>query len=345
MILKTIDILLFFNFLAEIHGSEVPKITEKGTPGSCSSLNEFLNVRNNSDFIDLEHFPLSNYRIKYMEKGKNLGGKYWKTRGWVYCKRVPAKNALPEDRSAYTKGYKNLPKSKRRGRFMCINGEWSARWRNEDGKWGIMTCPDYRVEHQWVDSYGPNSICKVMNEDENSELGVMHFLEEDNNLLEFSKDAQRMWNIENGIVNVTFLNDESSRYGDKPSFYMSPLKGPGGSRWIGFRTLWYKHLNKEKPFQFKISFNFKWVNNQPIRPPGKYLNTGVKIYGQNYYDIFDMQGCLENWCEYEKSVFVDWCVVASENCDFGYSLLIFDSFREKVEMVVNDFKIEFCSNW
>ena len=130
-------------------------IPEKGTSGSCSSLTEFLNSRNNSDFTNVENYPLSNYKIKYKEKGKNLGGKHWKTRGWVSCQRVPVRHALREDRAAYIYGYKKLTKSDRRGRFMCINGQWSARWRNPNGKWGIMTCPNYKIKKEWANMYLP----------------------------------------------------------------------------------------------------------------------------------------------------------------------------------------------
>ena len=128
--------------------------SERGSPGSCNSLVEYISSRNYSDFTDLENYPLSNYRIKYGEKGKHLGGRHWKTRGWVSCKRVP-KYALEVDRMAYIHGYKNLIKHDRRGRFMCINGKWNHRWRDKTGKWGIMVCPDFRVKEQWKDAYLP----------------------------------------------------------------------------------------------------------------------------------------------------------------------------------------------
>ena len=135
----------------------------KGKPDSCNSLNEYLQQRNYSDFTNLETYPLKNYRIKYETKGENFGygSKHWKTRGWIYCKRVPYKGSTKADRDAYQR-YKALAKPERRGRFMCINGKWDADWRDVENpkKWGVMVCPNRDIPGQWAEVYPPPCVDK-----------------------------------------------------------------------------------------------------------------------------------------------------------------------------------------
>ena len=158
--------LLSLSFLTHIIHSSGIELQEKGQSGSCGSLNDFLASRNGSDFKDLndsdnlDNFPSSNYKIMYKSKGENLGGKYWRTRGWVYCQRVSNQASVASDRTAYLNVYKKLPKSERRGRFMCVEGQWKANWRewkaianNQD--WGIMKCPDASIPGDWTNLYLP----------------------------------------------------------------------------------------------------------------------------------------------------------------------------------------------
>ena len=124
-----INLLFYIKFISAESSSKLSiklQIAEFGQSGSCSSLLNFLKARNGSDFTDLDNFPAENYRIKYKEKGKNLGGKHWKTRGWLDCKRVPSKNTLPSDRSTYLREGHFLMNLciPRTTRVICIRELW-----------------------------------------------------------------------------------------------------------------------------------------------------------------------------------------------------------------------------
>lgn len=135
-------------------------IPEKSRPwtldapsGSCNmTLGKFLKSRLGADFSDLETYPITNYRIKYEEKGRAQGGRFWKTRGWVYCRRAPENKVSKKDYEAFLR-FKAQEKTLRRGRFMCINGEWDADWREKENEWGIMICPNWEIPGQWAEVY------------------------------------------------------------------------------------------------------------------------------------------------------------------------------------------------
>ena len=111
-------------------------VEEKGDPGACGSLLDFFQARNGTDFPDLEGSPINFYRIKY-KNNRPHGHGY--TKGMVMCKRLPDRKATEEDQAAEV-AYKRVFKDDRLGRFMCVNGRWTAEWKNNHGKWTVPPC-------------------------------------------------------------------------------------------------------------------------------------------------------------------------------------------------------------
>ena len=118
-------------------------IFQKGPTGQCSPLLDFLKSRSGADFPNLTEYPITNYRIKHKVRGD-------KTKGIVMCKRLQRRKALPEDLASYN-SKKAGPRGETKGRFMCVDGNWTADWHRNGDNWDIPMCPDRDEPGAWAE--------------------------------------------------------------------------------------------------------------------------------------------------------------------------------------------------
>ena len=114
---------------------------EKGYKGKCESLINYLEENDFSHFPNLQRYPSENYRIKYKKRKSH-------TIAFVMCRRLKTRSVSHSDRLAKHHWEAQKAKHEERGKFRCLEGNWSD-------EWPIPSCPDRNTKGDWsLDVFG-----------------------------------------------------------------------------------------------------------------------------------------------------------------------------------------------